>query len=872
MRQLKIWNDSIIFFVLLFFATFCNYLTEAETQWSYTGKNGPSNWGEMCAVGQAQSPVNLENQVYEKNLKANPLVFKGYDEKLMNSELTNNGHTLKLSLKSEEGKSTATPAIPAEISGGGLNGTYHFAQLHFHWGQTSNSGSEHWMYSETFPLEVHLVHYNKKYGSLAKAAAKPDGLAVLGTFFHIQKEDNSVFSDLTKKLQQIQEPNEISENLSGLSLASFIPPMGSKTTEFFRYEGSLTTPGCYESVTWTVFRHSLAISEEQMASFRALYDGQGQPLVNNFRPVQPLNGRSILVSFDDNDVKVNYGFDPRITLDESATTDKNEVENLYGDKKYGAKKYDKKAKIPADIDHFFLLVMSVIIFFMQCGFAFMEAGAVRSKNTVNILIKNWLDMCIGAVVYWAFGFGLTFGTDQGRFIGTTYFFFHEMADYKFSKWFFQFVFAATAATLVSGSLAERCNFYAYLLYSVMITGFIYPVIAHWAWHPEGWLNINGFHDFAGSAVVHLTGAVCALVGCVLMGPRIGRFDRKGQPVSMPGHSVPLSALGGLILVFGFFACNGTKQGSISNPGDGVAIATAIVNTALGTSVAGLSTLLLNKTGLVPGTGHHFSFLLTMNGSLTGTVALCAGCNIYPTWAAFVVGAIAGPLFLLSNWLLVKLKIDDPLDAIPVHGAGGLWGTLAVHFFKKDGIFVTGSSAAAMGLAWNIIGLIAIISWTGILSFVMFYALKKVKMLRVEASMEFSGMDILKHGESAYPADAWVEQQYMKEEINNVQIPGTPNLPRQDSTDTNITSVGAREEVSRKTSTLSLSSKNGLPPHMKYSRSASYNNPHEMFPSESKLFTGMTQLAGNITVNIDGPKTVNGLSMDCEPKPKSSAQS
>ena len=139
------------------------------------------------------------------------------------------------------------------------------------------------------------TYYNSfffcRYGSLAKAAAKPDGLAVLGTFFHIQKEDNSVFSDLTKKLQQIQEPHEISENLSGLSLASFIPSMGSKTTEFFRYEGSLTTPGCYESVTWTVFRHSLAISEEQMASFRALYDGQGQPLVNNFRPVQPLNGR-----------------------------------------------------------------------------------------------------------------------------------------------------------------------------------------------------------------------------------------------------------------------------------------------------------------------------------------------------------------------------------------------------------------------------------------------------------------------------------------------------------------------------------------------------------------------------------------------------
>ena len=148
--------------------------------------------------------------------------------------------------------------------------------------------------NKDFTKEIQNIvktYFFYRYGSLAKAAAKPDGLAVLGTFFHIQKEDNSVFLDLTKKLQQIQEPREISENLSGLSLASFIPPMDSKTTEFFRYEGSLTTPGCYESVTWTVFRHSLAISEEQMASFRALYDGQGQPLVNNFRPVQPLNGR-----------------------------------------------------------------------------------------------------------------------------------------------------------------------------------------------------------------------------------------------------------------------------------------------------------------------------------------------------------------------------------------------------------------------------------------------------------------------------------------------------------------------------------------------------------------------------------------------------
>ena len=198
----------------------------------------------------------------------------------------------------------------------------------------------------------------------------------------------------------------------------------------------------------------------------------------------------------------------------------------------------------------------------------------------------------------------------------------NLTAYKLSKWFFNFVFAATAATLVSGSLAERCNFIAYIVYSVMITGFIYPVIAHWAWHRDGWLHVAGFHDFAGSGVVHLCGATCALVGCILVGPRIGRFDPVTRvPVRMPGHSVPLSALGGFILIFGFFACNGAKQGSISNPEDGVIVVQAIVNTALGTSAAGLSTLVFSKSGWLasPGTiGGKYSLLDTINGSLTGT--------------------------------------------------------------------------------------------------------------------------------------------------------------------------------------------------------------------------------------------------------------
>lgn len=308
-----------------------------------------------------------------------------------------------------------------------------------------------------------------------------------------------------------------------------------------------------------------------------------------------------------------------------------------------------------------------------------------------------------------------------------------------------------------------------------------------------------------------------------MGPRIGRFDREGKVVNMPGHSVPLSALGGLILVFGFFSCNGTKQGHITQDDDGVTVAAAIANTALGTATAGLSTLVLAKLGFVPGGKHHFSFLLTMNGSLTGTVALCAGCNVLPKWGTFVIGGLAGPIFLFFNWLLLRFKIDDPLDAVPVHGAGGLWGAFAVHIFRKGGIILAETAAerseAASDLGWNILGIIVIIVWTGSLTFIMFYLLNMFDMLRVESGFEFEGMDMHKHGESAYPADAWVEEQY-----RNHDIASTNN-----------------EELSRRTST-TASHQDGLPPNMTYSHTAPYNDPDKLFPAESRLIRGVAQMA------------------------------
>lgn len=222
-----------------------------------------------------------------------------------------------------------------------------------------------------------------------------------------------------------------------------------------------------------------------------------------------------------------------------------------------------------NMDAFFLIIMGIVIFLMQCGFAFLEAGAVRSKNTVNILIKNMLDCLIGAVSYWAIGWAVAFGKSGNGFIGTSGFFGVDVGHENYPKWFFQFVFAATAATIVSGSIAERCTFHAYFVYSLIITGWVYPPVTHWAWDQSGWLFQLDYADFAGSGVVHVLGGTCALVACYFMGPRLGRFTKDGDVIihPLPGHSVPLAGLGGFILLFGFLAFNGGSQAQISNKGE-----------------------------------------------------------------------------------------------------------------------------------------------------------------------------------------------------------------------------------------------------------------------------------------------------------------
>lgn len=274
----------------------------------------------------------------------------------------------------------------------------------------------------------------------------------------------------------------------------------------------------------------------------------------------------------------------------------------------------KLEMLQENLDAFYLIMMSIVIFLMQCGFAFLEVGCVRSKNTINILIKNMFDCLIGALAFWATGYAISSGDGTNPVVGEGSYFGYKLDHIKYSGWFWEFTFATTSATIVSGSMAERTRFSAYIVYSFMFCAVIYPFVSHWAWNEHGWLKTFGYHDFAGSGVVHILGGTCAFVGCWLVGPRMGRYDELGRPPVQPGHSVPMQALGGFILFMGFLAFNGAGEVHISQKGDGGAMSVAVVNTLMGGSSAGVTSVVVSFL-----TGERtWSFTMLLNGALAGT--------------------------------------------------------------------------------------------------------------------------------------------------------------------------------------------------------------------------------------------------------------
>lgn len=405
------------------------------------------------------------------------------------------------------------------------------------------------------------------------------------------------------------------------------------------------------------------------------------------------------------------------------------------------------ADLARSIDTVWVLITAALVFFMQAGFAFVEAGFTRSKNTVNILYKNLMDFAIGAIVFWAIGFSLMFGTDiAGGFMGTP-------AIYNSSIWsggvpieaflIFQTVFAATAATIVSGAMAERTEFKSYLIYSFFISLVIYPISGHWAWG-GGWLSqmSTPFHDFAGSTVVHMVGGMIALTGAVALGPRIGKYSGK-KVNAIPGHNIPYGTLGVFILWLGWFGFNPGSQLAASGSANATAISHIFVTTNLAGAAGTVVALLLSWFRF-----GKPSLSFALNGALAGLVAITAGCDAVTDGGAIIIGSLAGLVLVYSVTFFDNvLKIDDPVGAVSVHGICGAFGTLMVGFFAKEGGLFYGGGASQ--LISQIIGVAASAAWALGTGFILFKILKATVGLRVPKRIEEEGLDIYEHGESAY---------------------------------------------------------------------------------------------------------------------------
>ena len=393
-----------------------------------------------------------------------------------------------------------------------------------------------------------------------------------------------------------------------------------------------------------------------------------------------------------------------------------------------------------------VLVTAALVFFMQAGFALVEAGFTRSKNTTNILFKNLMDFVIGTIVFWAIGFGIMFGTKNGFWGGFDLFDHHlyrtDMPDFAFL--IFQTVFAATAATIVSGAMAERTKFNAYLMYSAVISLFIYPVSGHWAWG-GGWLSTLQvpFHDFAGSSVVHMVGGMAALVGASVLGPRIGKYDRDGKAKAIPGHSMTLATLGVFILWIGWFGFNPGSQLAAAGADNAKAISLIFVTTNIAAAGGALATM-----AVIWFVYKKPTLSMTLNGALAGLVAITAGCDAVSPGSALIIGLLAGVLVFASVEFFDKvLKIDDPVGAVSVHGICGAFGTLMVGFFSSSEGLLFGHGTGL--LRSQLIGVVSIASWALATSTVLFLLLRKFNGLRVEKIIEEEGLDVYEHGESAY---------------------------------------------------------------------------------------------------------------------------
>ncbi len=402
-------------------------------------------------------------------------------------------------------------------------------------------------------------------------------------------------------------------------------------------------------------------------------------------------------------------------------------------------------ELAISLDTVWMLLAAMLVFWMQPGFALCEAGFTRSKNTVNILMKNCVDFMFGSLLFFFVGFGFMFGSDGAGFIGTP-----NWGDLSFYKGdlpvegflIFETVFCATSATIVSGAMAERTKFSMYLVYSAFISLFVYPIEGHWTWG-GGWLSQMGFHDFAGSAIVHSVGGVLALIGALALGPRIGKYGKDMKSRAIPGHNLTLATLGVFILWLGWFGFNPGSQLAASGAVNRTAISHVFLTTNLSAVAGGVATMFLTwiKYGKP-------SLSLTLNGILAGLVGITAGCDVVSPWGSVVIGLVCGTALVFAiEFIDHKLHIDDPVGAASVHGVCGILGTLMTGLLATDGGLFYGGGWHFLGV--QSLGIAVIDLWAAGCGALLFFGIRKFAGLRVEPRVEEEGLDVYEHGETAY---------------------------------------------------------------------------------------------------------------------------
>lgn len=396
------------------------------------------------------------------------------------------------------------------------------------------------------------------------------------------------------------------------------------------------------------------------------------------------------------------------------------------------------------VDTVWVALCAAIIFLMEGGFAILEAGFVRSKNAMSIIAKVIIDVVFGGLAFYVIGFGIAYGQSNGWFAFDTGIV--EVADKMgltvSSKlfWFIQLGFAIAAISIVSGAVAERMRLWPYALFVIIFVAFMYPLAANWVWNPDGWLATRGFNDFAGSAAVHAMGGFAALAAAIVLGPRIGKYDEAGNSQAIPGHNLPLAAVGGFILWFGWFGFN--PGSTLAAVGNWDLIGTVVVNTFLASAAGGIATMLYTYFRY-----GQIDITMVINGVLAGLVAITAGCNVVDANAAIIIGFIAGVLVDVAVLYIDKIKIDDPVGAIAVHGANGVFGTIAVGLFATEkGLFFGGGTDL---LVTQVIGVLVIAGFSFVMTYLILSIIKKTIGIRVSEREETVGIDAVSFGVESY---------------------------------------------------------------------------------------------------------------------------